>query len=87
MSAASVLNRERARRFFVMDEEQREQLGEQIEKLSNLLGGEALPLDLSQKHAHLVSNLKDVYKTLRALYVEAGGEDAWAVYDQHLGVK
>jgi hypothetical protein len=73
--------------FRFMDEEQREQLGEQIEKLSNLLGGEALPLDLSQKHAYLVSNLKDVYKALRAIYVAAGGEDAWAVYDNHLAVK
>jgi hypothetical protein len=70
-----------------MDEQQREQLGEQIEKLSNLFAGEALPLDLTQKHALLVGNLKDVYKALRAIYVAAGGEDAWAVYDNHLAVK
>jgi hypothetical protein len=70
-----------------MGEEQREQMGQQIERLSNLLGGEALPLELSQKHSRLVSNLKDVYKELRAIYVADGGEDVWAVYDQHLGVK
>lgn len=70
-----------------MDEQQREQLGEQIEKLSRLLAGEALPLELQQKHACLVGNLKDVYKALRALYVRAGGEDAWAPYDNHLAVR
>jgi len=70
-----------------MTEEQREQLGEQIERLSNLLAGEALPLGLPEKHAALICNLKGVYKELRAIYVAAGGEDVWAVYDHHLDVK
>ena len=71
----------------MIDKETLEKLGQCIEKLSNLLGGEALPLGLPQKHSMLVGNLKDLYKQMRQVYVDAGGEDHWAVYDNHLGVQ